>query len=84
MKKTISVEKLERSEVDTDQLQDTALLLIKTLYNRANDDFAETCESQGSDQHCLKDRERRDALKAIYESLKAIPPRGDKWRHRLS
>jgi hypothetical protein len=83
-RKTVNIEKLTRHDIDTDRLQEFALELIKTLYNRAEDDYSETMK-QGyvaidSEE---KDDKRRKKLKEIYEKLKVLPLRGEKWRHKL-
>lgn len=80
MRKTINVEKLTRGDIDTNRLQEVALLLVKTLYNRAQNDLSETMErSHTSDAAEAIDRKRRDDLKAVYDLLKEIPLRTEQW-----
>ncbi len=84
MKKTINIEKLERSDITTDRLQETALLLIRELYKRSEVDISEMLEHEGTRADEAKDQKRRDTLKALYLAFEKIPSRGEKWRHRLA
>jgi hypothetical protein len=83
-RKTLNIEKLTRHDIDTDRLQEFALELVKTLYNRAEDDYSETMkQGYAAIDSEEKDDKRRKKLKEIYEKLKALPLREEKYRHKL-
>ncbi len=84
-RRTVNVDKLDRADIDTDLLQEFALTLVERLYRRADGDVGETAgKSHAAEEDYQKDVRRCAALKEVYEKLKAIPPRGEKWRHNLS
>ena len=84
-KKTVHIEKLDRVSIDTDRLQEAALILLNRLYVRAEDDLTETIQKKHSTpEQEQRDRQRRDALMDVYDKFRVIPLRGESWRHSLS
>lgn len=82
-RKTVNVDKLDRKDISTNELQEVATLLLRTLAYRADQDYGETCSRSHTTPESEKtDCERRDALEECYQRLKAISPRGEGWRFK--